>query len=448
MTKDHINLFHNPETESTVIGAMLIDKDAFFVVSQHINSSHFQDSKFAAIYDACETISLQGGPIDLLTVSNALRASNRIEQVGGMKGLAELTQRVASAANIEAHARIILYLSIRRKLRAFTATISERTLDPNADTIKLIEQSDTELTKLNELLQGRGDSTATVLGRVTRNIEAAQKEEREFIGIPSGLYELDRITLGFKPSNLIIVAARPSMGKTSLVMNMAQFQSSEFGKHILIFSYEMSADELMLRMVSSVTGIDSRKLQTGKGLRHDEMNGLYDKLKKVNTDNLKIVDDTSLTVRDVRSRCHIEHRKRKLDCIIIDYIGLIPETGPNRREQLGKISRGLKLIAKELNVPVIALSQLSRALETRDNKRPKLSDLRETGDIEQDADVVMFVHRDDYYEKNREMQPDIVPAELIVAKHRGGALGCIDATFEKSTTTFTSGAKFSKQSIF
>ena len=448
MTQDHKNVFFNIEMEASVIGAILIDKDAFFVVSQHLNGAHFQDAKHAAIYGCCEVLAAQGSPIDLLTVSEQLRRTNQLDTIGGLFALTGLSERVMSSGNIEAHARIVLYLAIRRQLRQFTGTIAERTLDKSTDTIQLVQQCDSELTKVNELLQGRGDTTAQVLRRVTKNIESVMRDNKDFVGIPSGLYELDRITLGFKPSNLIIIAARPSIGKTALVMNMAQFQSSEFDKHIAIFSYEMSADELMLRMVSSVTQIDSKKLQTGKGLRQDEFQSLTNNVSKINTDNLKIIDDTSLTVRDLRSRCHVEHRKRKLDCIIIDYIGLIPETGPNRREQLGKISRGLKLIAKELNVPVIALSQLSRALETRDDKRPKLSDLRETGDIEQDADMVIFPHRPDYFEKNRDLQDDVVPAEIIVAKHRGGALGTAQVTFTKSTTTFSNEQKFARQEIF
>jgi len=425
------------DLEEVVLGAMMIDKKGVDEVIDILHSEAFYKDAHRYIYEAIFKLFENSEPVDLLTVSSQLKKDGRLENAGGDFYLIKLTQKVASSAHIEFHARIILQKFIQRSLIKISNEIIEEAYEDSTDVFDLL---DTAESKLYEVTQGnlkRSAETAQnlVIQAKKRIEEIAGKEGLS--GIPSGFDKLDKLTSGWQPSDLVIVAARPGMGKTALTLSMARNIAVNSNIGVAFFSLEMSSVQLITRLISSETGLSSEKLRTGRLEKH-EWEQLNVKVKALETAPLFIDDTPSLSIFDLRAKARRLASQHNIKMIIIDYLQLMTaggsQKGGNREQEISTISRNLKALAKELNMPVIALSQLSRAVETRGgSKRPILSDLRESGAIEQDADIVSFIYRPEYYKidewDDEERSPTAGQAEFIVAKHRNGGLENIRLKF-------------------
>ena len=425
------------DLEQVVIGAMMIDKKGVDEIIDILTPEVFYKEAHQHIYDAIRTLFENGEPIDLLTVSEQLRQMSKLEQAGGDYYLIQLTQKVSSSAHIEYHARIILQKFIQRSLIKISNEIIEEAYDETTDVFDLLDHAES---KLYEVTQGnikRSSETAqSLVIQAKKKIEEISNKEG-LSGIPSGFDRLDKLTSGWQPSDLIIVAARPGMGKTALTLSMARNIAVGHGIPVAFFSLEMASVQLITRLISSETGLSSEKLRTGKLDKH-EWEQLNVKVKSLEKAPLFIDDTPSLSIFDLRAKARRLASQHGIKMIVIDYLQLMTAGGSqkngNREQEISMISRNLKALAKELNVPVIALSQLSRAVETRGgSKRPLLSDLRESGAIEQDADIVSFIYRPEYYKidewDDEERSPTDGQAEFIIAKHRNGGLENIRLKF-------------------
>ncbi|MDC7999178.1 replicative DNA helicase [Gilvibacter sediminis] len=425
------------DLEEVVLGAMMIDKKGVDEVIDILHADAFYKEAHQHIFEAIHKLFENSQPVDLLTVSAQLKKDGQLDLVGGEFYLIQLTQKVSSSAHIEFHARIILQKFIQRSLIKVSNEIIEESYDESTDVFDLL---DTAESKLYEITQGnikRSSETAQnlVIQAKKRIEEIANKEGLS--GIPSGFTALDKLTSGWQPSDLIIVAARPGMGKTALTLSMARNMAVEHQIPVAFFSLEMSSVQLITRLISSETGLSSEKLRTGN-LEQHEWEQLNVKVKDLERAPLFIDDTPSLSIFDLRAKARRLKSQHDIQMVVIDYLQLMTaggsQKGGNREQEISTISRNLKALAKELNVPVIALSQLSRAVETRGgSKRPLLSDLRESGAIEQDADIVSFIYRPEYYKidewDDEERSPTAGQAEFIVAKHRNGGLDEIRLKF-------------------
>ncbi|MXN89676.1 replicative DNA helicase [Flavobacterium sp. Sd200] len=433
------------DLEEAVLGAMMIDKRGVDEVIDILQADAFYKDAHKHIFEAIVQLFNDTQPIDLLTVSAQLRKNGKLELAGGDFYLIQLTQKISSSAHIEFHSRIILQKYIQRSLIRISAEITEEAYDETTDVFDLLDQAES---KLYEVTQGnikRSSETAQslVIQAKKRIEEIAGKEGMS--GIATGFHELDKLTSGWQPSDLIIIAARPGMGKTAFVLSMARNIAIDFQHPVALFSLEMSSVQLITRLISSETGLSSEKLRTGKLEKH-EWEQLSIKVKDLEKAPLYIDDTPSLSIFDLRAKARRLSSQYGIKMIIIDYLQLMTaggggKNGGNREQEISTISRNLKALAKELMVPVIALSQLSRAVETRgSSKRPLLSDLRESGAIEQDADIVSFIYRPEYYKieewDDEEQSPTQGQAEFIVAKHRNGGLDNIRLKFIGSLGKF------------
>ncbi|ALM06640.1 DNA helicase [Sediminicola sp. YIK13] len=425
------------DLEEVVIGAMMIDKKGVDEVIDILHPDVFYKDAHRFIYEAIFKLFETSEPVDLLTVSSQLKKDGKLEAAGGDFYLIKLTQKVASSAHIEFHARIILQKYIQRSLIKISSEIIQEAYEDATDVFDLL---DTAEAKLYDVTQGnlkRSAETAQnlVIQAKKRIEEIAGKEGLS--GVPSGFDKLDKLTSGWQPSDLIIVAARPGMGKTALTLSMARNMAVNNNIPVAFFSLEMSSVQLITRLISSETGLSSEKLRTGKLEKH-EWEQLNVKVKALENAPLFIDDTPSLSIFDLRAKARRLASQHGIKMIVIDYLQLMTaggsQKGGNREQEISTISRNLKALAKELNCPVIALSQLSRAVETRGgSKRPILSDLRESGAIEQDADIVAFIYRPEYYKIDEwdddERTPTAGQGEFIVAKHRNGGLENIRLKF-------------------
>ncbi len=426
------------DLEEAVLGAMMIDKKGVDEVIDILQSDAFYKDAHKHIFEAIFQLFTDSQPIDLLTVSAQLKKNAKLELAGGDFYLIQLTQKIASSAHIEFHSRIILQKYIQRSLIRISSEIIEESYDETTDVFDLLDKAET---KLYEVTQGnikRSSETAQslVIQAKKRIEEIANKEGLS--GIATGFEKLDKITSGWQPSDLVIIAARPGMGKTAFVLSMARNIAIDFGHPVALFSLEMSSVQLITRLISSETGLSSEKLRTGKLEKH-EWEQLSVKVKDLEKAPLFIDDSPSLSIFDLRAKARRLASQHGIKLIIVDYLQLMTaggngKGGGNREQEISTISRNLKALAKELEVPVIALSQLSRAVETRgSSKRPLLSDLRESGAIEQDADIVSFIYRPEYYKieewDDEEQSPTAGQAEFIIAKHRNGSLENIRLKF-------------------
>lgn len=425
------------DLEEVVLGAMMIDKKGVDEVIDTLHNEVFYREAHQHIFEAIHTLFINSEPIDLLTVSSQLKKDEKLEVVGGDYYLIQLTQKVSSSAHLEFHARIILQKYIQRSLIKISNEIIEEAYDEGTDVFELLDSAEN---KLYEVTQGnikRSSETAKDLViQAKKKIEEISNKEG-LSGVPSGFTKLDDLTSGWQPSDLIIVAARPGMGKTALTLSMARNIAVGQNIPVAFFSLEMSSVQLITRLISSETGLESDKLRTGN-LRKDEWEQLNVKVKGLEKAPLFIDDTPSLSIFDLRAKARRLSSKHGIRLIVVDYLQLMTggsnQKGGNREQEISTISRNLKALAKELNVPVIALSQLSRAVETRGgSKRPLLSDLRESGAIEQDADIVSFIYRPEYYKidtwDDEEQSPTDGQAEFIIAKHRNGGLDNIRLKF-------------------
>ncbi len=434
------------ELEEAVLGAMMIDKKGVDEVIDILQPDAFYRDAHKHIFEAIFQLFTDSQPVDLLTVSAQLKKMGKLELAGGDFYLIQLTQKISSSAHIEFHSRIILQKYIQRSLIKISSEIIEESYDETTDVFDLLDKAES---KLYEVTQGnikRSSETAQslVIQAKKRIEEIANKEGLS--GIATGFEKLDKITSGWQPSDLIIIAARPGMGKTAFVLSMARNIAIDFHHPVALFSLEMSSVQLITRLISSETGLSSEKLRTGKLEKH-EWEQLSIKVKDLEKAPLFIDDTPSLSIFDLRAKARRLSSQHGIKLIIVDYLQLMTAGstgkggGGNREQEISTISRNLKALAKELNVPVIALSQLSRAVETRGaSKRPLLSDLRESGAIEQDADIVSFIYRPEYYKIDEwdddEHSPTEGQAEFIIAKHRNGSLENIRLKFIGSLGKF------------
>jgi replicative DNA helicase len=419
------------DLEEAVLGAMMIDKKGVDDVIDILQADAFYKDAHKYIFEAIVQLFTETQPIDLLTVSAQLKKNGKLDLVGGDFYLIQLTQKIASSAHIEFHSRIILQKFIQRSLIRISSEIIEASYDETTDVFDLLDQAES---KLYEVTQGnikRSSETAqSLVLQAKKRIEEIAKQEG-LSGVETGFTNLDKLTSGWQPSDLIIIAARPAMGKTAFVLSMARNIAIDFGHPVALFSLEMASVQLITRLISSETGLSSEKLRTGK-LEPHEWTMLSTKVKNLEKAPLFIDDTPSLSIFDLRAKCRRLVSQHGIKIIIVDYLQLMTaggnsKGGGNREQEISTISRNLKALAKELNVPVIALSQLSRAVETRgSSKRPLLSDLRESGAIEQDADIVSFLYRPEYYKIDEwdddEASPTTGQAEIMIAKHRNGGI--------------------------
>jgi len=430
---------HSIQAEQSVLGGLMLDNERWDSVADKVASVDFYRKDHRMIFAAIQDLAEKQVPFDVVTISEALTKMDELDNAGGLAYLSILAKETPSAANIVAYANIVRDRSVLRQLIHIGSDISESAFSPEGlSTSDLLEKAEKSVFEIAEQRQ-KGQVGFTpikeLLGTAVEKIEALFEQEGNITGEGTGFTDLDEMTSGLQPGDLIIVAGRPSMGKTTIAMNMAENVAVGSGKPVAIFSLEMPGDSLAMRMMSSLGRIDQNKVRTGK-LDDDEWPRLTSAINLLAETKLFIDDSPGLTPNEVRSRARrLTRDNGQLGLIVLDYLQLMqsPASGDNRVAQISDISRGLKTLAKELNVPVVALSQLNRNLEQRPNKRPVMSDLRESGSIEQDADVIMFVYRDEVYNED---SPDKGMAELIIGKQRNGPIGTVRLTFLGKYTRF------------
>lgn len=438
------------ELEEAVLGAIMLDRDAMPDIIDLLRPESFYHESHQLIYEAMQQLFNQAKTIDLLTMHEELLKMGKLEEVGGPAYLAELTERVASAANIEFHARIIAQKHIKRELIRVSTTTITNAFDDTIDVFELLDESERNLFDITQQNLNRSyESLSSLAGKAQRKMEELASRSESVTGVPSGYNNLDKLTSGWQPSDLIIIAARPGMGKTSFTLALAKNASMLHNKGVAFFSLEMSDVQLTQRLISMESGVGLTKLRTGK-LEEEEwrrFNGAVEQLSEV---PIYIDDTPAINIFELRAKCRRLKIKHDIQMVVIDYLQLmtggVDKKNGTREQEISSISRALKSMAKELEVPVIALSQLSRAVETRSSdKRPQLSDLRESGAIEQDADLVSFIYRPEYYDIHSDEMDQSLDgvAEIIVAKHRNGPTDTIKLKFVKEYTRFENLDEFS-----
>lgn len=427
---------HSTDAEKSVIGAMLIDSEAVLTVSEILVPDDFYGKQYGILFDAMVSLYMEGKPIDLVMLENKLKEKDVSPELSSIEVAKEIFNQVFTSANVKHYANIVKEKSILRRIIKTNEEIANRCYlqkDTLGDILNITEK------KIFNIMQSQGGGdyvpVKQIVINVLENIEKATKTKGNVTGIPTGFRDLDYQTSGMQPSDLVLIAARPSMGKTAFVLNLAEHMAFKKKVTVAIFSLEMSKEQLINRILSIESRVSSQNLRTGN-LEDDDWDKIIEAAQYISNSNL-IVDDTpSITIQELRSKCRKYKLEHNLGVVIIDYLQLMSagDNAPDsRQQQISDISRSLKALARELNVPVIALSQLSRAVEQRPDHRPMLSDLRESGAIEQDADVVMFLYRDYYYDKQTD-KPDI--AEVIIAKQRNGPVGTVELKWIAELTKF------------
>jgi replicative DNA helicase len=442
-----------PDLEAVVLGAMMVEKAAVNAVIDVLQPESFYVEAHGEVFRAIQTLFNKSEPIDLLTVTEQLRKEGKLEMMGGSHRVAELTTRVASSANVEFHARIIAQKYIQRELIRVSSEIVTKAYEETTDVFDLLDEAEKRLFEVAEgNIRKSYESMGVVMKQALEDIDAARNNEDGVSGVPSGFHDLDKITGGWQRSDMIVLAARPGMGKTAFVLSMARNMAVDHQIPVAVFSLEMSAVQLVQRLISSETEISSDKFRKGT-LEDHEYEQLYNRVGKLSNAPLFIDDTPGLNIFELRAKCRRLKAQHGVDLVIIDYLQLMSAASEkgNREQEISSISRSIKSIAKELDVPIIALSQLSRNVETRGgDKRPLLSDLRESGAIEQDADIVAFIYRAEYY--NITEHPDGISTEglgeLILAKHRHGALDTIKMKFIQRLAKFANYDTFSSSDVF
>ncbi len=428
---------HDLEAEQAVLGSMLRDKDAVLDAAEILKPEDFYREDNQNIYQAMMNLNNKTEPIDVITVKDELSAMGMLDKVGGLTYLGQLPDKVPTTANVEKYVKIVAEKATLRNLIKAADEIIDLGYDPTEEIDDIVENAEK---KIIGIMQGKNqkgyDPIKDVLIRNINDLEELYNRKEKITGVPTGFTELDLKTAGLHKSALIILAARPGMGKTSFALNIATNAAMKSNVPVAIFSLEMAKEELVNRILCSEAMVDSNKVKTGK-LDEEDWERVAENVGLLSQAEIYI-NDTANTITEIRSRSRKLKAEKDIGLIVVDYIQLISGSNNrrngNREQEIAEISRSLKLLAKELNVPVIALSQLSRGVEKRDDKRPLLSDIRESGSIEQDADIVMFLYRDEYYNKEQSQEPGVV--EVIVAKHRAGSTGKIKLGWIGTYTKF------------
>ncbi|MBB6282979.1 MULTISPECIES: replicative DNA helicase [Geobacillus] len=424
------------EAEQAVLGAVFLDPTALTLASEMLIPEDFYRAAHQKIFHAMLRVADKGEPVDLVTVTAELAASEQLEEIGGVSYLSELADAVPTAANVEYYARIVEEKSVLRRLIRTATSIAQDGYTREDEIDLLLDEAERKIMEVSQRKHsGAFKNIKDILVQTYDNIEMLHNRSGEITGIPTGFTELDRMTSGFQRSDLIIVAARPSVGKTAFALNIAQNVATKTNENVAIFSLEMSAQQLVMRMLCAEGNINAQNLRTGK-LTPEDWGKLTMAMGSLSNAGIYIDDTPSIRVSDIRAKCRRLKQESGLGMIVIDYLQLIQGSGrskENRQQEVSEISRSLKALARELEVPVIALSQLSRSVEQRQDKRPMMSDIRESGSIEQDADIVAFLYRDDYYNKDSENKNII---EIIIAKQRNGPVGTVQLAFIKEYNKF------------
>ncbi|MDA8234374.1 MAG: replicative DNA helicase [Clostridia bacterium] len=425
----------NLDAEQSVLGSMMIDQEAVMKAMESLRPDDFYRDAHKVIFEAILDLSDRNEPIDIITVSEELRQKNALEKVGGVAYVASLANIVPTAANIEYYARIVEEKSLLRNLISASSRIAAMGYDGEEEVEELIDQAERMIFQVAQRKSNKAFATMhEILMETFDKIEYLYTHKGDVTGVPTGFMDLDRMTSGFQPSDLIIVAARPAMGKTSLVLNIAQNTAIKYKTPVALFSLEMSKEQLVQRMLCSEAMIDQHRLRTGK-LQEGDWQKLSNAVGPLSKAPIFIDDSVGITIMELRAKCRRLKSEHGLGMIVIDYLQLMQSgrRSESRQQEISEISRSLKALARELSVPVIALSQLSRAAEQSTDKKPNLSHLRESGAIEQDADIVSFIYRDEYY--NPESEEKGI-AEIIIAKHRNGPVGSVKLGFLSEFTKF------------
>lgn len=430
----------NTDAEASLLGAILIDSDAIVKIADRLNPADFYDPKHQRIYEAITKLYEKHSPIDVLTLADQLRATGFIEFVGGASYLTELTNFVPTAAHVEQYAEIVSQKSLRRRLIKASQDIAALGHDENQNLAELIESAESSLFEVSQKhVKQDITSLETILGESFERLDELHRDKGKVRGVPTGFKDLDDILAGLQKSDLFVLAARPSMGKTALVLNLALNIAVDAKAPVLIFSLEMSKEQLVDRMLSRESGVDAWALRTGN-LTDSDFEKIGQAMGSLSEAPIYIDDTPGITVSELRTKARREAHQHDLGLIIVDYLQLMSGGGKfssegNRVQEISEISRGLKGIARELKVPLIALSQLSRSVESRHPQIPQLADLRESGSIEQDADVVAFIYREDYYNPQTERKNI---TDILIKKHRNGPTGGVELYFDKEKQRFRS----------
>ncbi|MGP1348325.1 MAG: replicative DNA helicase [Stomatobaculum sp.] len=433
---------HNLEAERSVLCSMLMDKDAVAAAMELCAADDFYSRQYGAVFESMGELFNAGKPIDLLTVQEKLKEKDVPPELSSIEFVRSLAENVPTSANIRAYAEIVHEKAVKRRLIRVNEEIENLCYADKEDIDTVLAETEERVFRV---LQSKGASEFVPIDQVTINvmekIQAAYMNGAAVTGVPTGFIDLDNKTSGMQPSDLVLIAARPSMGKTAFVLNVVEHAAVKKGLSCMIFSLEMSKEQLVNRILSMGSGIDAQKLRTGSLTPADFEQLLEAAVRISGASNLVIDDTPGISIGELRSKCRKRKLEQGLDLVIIDYLQLMSGSGrpgDNRQQEISEISRNLKALAREIQAPVIALSQLSRACETRPDHRPMLSDLRESGAIEQDADVVMFLYRDDYYNKDTEHPNE---AEVIIAKQRNGPIGTVTLLWKPDITKFVNIAR-------
>ena len=430
---------HSREAEEAVVGAVFINPEVYYDVAQFLSADDFYIHRHKWIWEAFTSLHEQRIPIDLLTVADELERRGQLSEVGGPAYLTSLINQVPSSLNAESYGRIVEGYSIRRKMINAANQIASVAYNERTNVDDVMDEAEKAVFNVSERrLKHDLAPISSVLSEYYDLIDDLVKRPDEFFGVPTGFIDLDKMLTGLQPSDLLIIAGRPGQGKTGFLLSIAKNAGLTHRKHVAIFSLEMSNEQVVQRLIAQETGIDSQRLRTGK--LHDNEWPLFTHAIEVFGDTHIYLDDTpAITPLQLRTKCRRLHMEFGLDLVIVDYLQLMggDTRNDNRVQEVSYISRNLKILARELNVPVLAAAQLSRAVEQRSDKRPVLSDLRESGSLEQDADIVMFIYRPDQYEKDTVKQN---VAEIIIAKHRNGPVGSVELVFRNELAKFENAA--------
>ena len=429
---------HSIEAEESVIGGVLLDNEAYDRVADVIRVEDFYVERHARVFSALASLSESAQPMDVVTVAERLKQRGEIERIGGVAFLLELSERVPTAANVEHYARIIKERATLRRLIRASTEIIERAYDPSGETSEYVDSAERAIFEISENARHEGPQRIdSLVGKSLAKIDKLIERKSSITGVPSGYEDLDRLTAGFQPSDLIIVAGRPSMGKTAFCLNIASNVALQAETGVAIFSLEMSSDQLVMRMLCSLAQLDLARVRVGH-IHDREYKKIALAVGDLGEAPIYIDDTPALSVMELRARARRLRRDptAKLGLIVVDYLQLMRGAGEDSREQeISNISRSLKALAKELSVPIIALSQLNRQVELRAEKKPVMADLRESGAIEQDADIIAFIYRDEVYHPE---SPDAGIAEINIAKQRNGPTGNVRLLFRKEFALFAS----------
>ena len=431
---------HNLEAEQSVLGAAFMSKSALQKVCEDLSSESFYLDAHSKIYDVIKELYNTNVAVDITTVTDRLKSKKLLKQIGDVDYLLEIVNSVPTASNVDYYINIVNEKAILRNLISTATSIVSEAYMGDATINETLDDAERKiLNVVKNRKSGEFKPIQEALTNAQLNLEKLSESGGEITGIPSGFYDLDKVTTGFHENELIILAARPGMGKTAIVLNIVVNVALATKKNVAVFNLEMNAEQLAMRMISSAGQIDGYKIRTGK-LEHSDWKRVNEAISQLAETNIKIDDTPGITIGEIRAKCRrLAATEKGLSLIVIDYLQLVSTTSKyagNRQQEVAEISRALKTLALELKVPIIACAQLSRAVEGREDKRPLMSDLRESGSIEQDADIVAFLYRDDYYNKEARMDDNNSVVEFIIGKNRNGQTKTVELLFKKNTSTF------------